>query len=50
MAALVDSENKTLDELLALEREAVKATSGTPDAKEGMMAFLEKRKPVFNQS
>jgi enoyl-CoA hydratase len=50
MRALVDSENKTLDELLALERETVKATSGTPDSREGMMAFLEKRTPVFNQS
>lgn len=47
--ALHDSEDKTLDELLAAERVGVHATSGTADAREGMMAFLEKRKPVFNQ-
>jgi enoyl-CoA hydratase len=48
--ALHDSEDKTLDELLAAERAAVKATNGTADAREGMMAFLEKRRPVFNQA
>ena len=48
--ALHDAEHKTLDQLLAAEREAVHATMGTPDAREGMMAFLEKRKPVFNQT
>ena len=47
--ALHDAEHKTLDQLLAAERAAVHATMGTPDATEGMMAFLEKREPVFNQ-
>lgn len=47
--ALHDAEHKTLDELLAAERAAVHLTSGTLDAREGMMAFLEKREPVFNQ-
>lgn len=47
--ALHDSESKTLDELLAAERAGVHATSGSADSKEGMRAFLEKRKPVFNQ-
>lgn len=47
--ALHDCEHKTLDELLAAERAAVHATMGTPDAREGMMAFIEKRRPVFNQ-
>ena len=47
--SLHDSEDKTLDELLAAERAAVHATSGTPDAREGILAFLEKRRPVFNQ-
>lgn len=49
LKALTDSEDKTLDELLAAERMGVHATMGSPDAREGMLAFLEKRKPVFNQ-
>ena len=36
-------------ELLAAERAAVHATMGSADAREGMMAFLEKRPPIFNQ-
>jgi enoyl-CoA hydratase len=47
--ALHDSDDKTLDELLAAERAAVHATMGSPDATEGIMAFLEKRRPVFNK-
>lgn len=46
---IVGAETKTLEESLADERAAVHATFGTADQKEGMMAFLEKRKPVFNQ-
>lgn len=48
--ALHDSEDKTLDELLAAERAGVHLTMGTPDAREGIMAFLEKRTPIFNQA
>lgn len=48
--ALHDAEDKTLAELLAAERRGVHKTMGTPDATEGMMAFLEKRDPVFNQN
>ncbi len=47
---IVGSEDKTLPELLKLERAAVLANQQTADAREGIMAFLEKRKPVFNQS
>ncbi len=47
---IVDSDEKSLDELLAAEGQAVRDTMGSPDQIEGMMAFLEKRKPVFNQS
>lgn len=46
---IVGSEDKSLGELLSAERAAVKANRGTADAKEGMMAFLQKREPVFNQ-
>ena len=42
--------DRPLSELLKAEREAVHANRGTSDSKEGMMAFLEKRKPVFNRS
>ena len=47
--SLHDSEDKTLDELVAAERAGVHATMGTPDAAEGIAAFLEKRRPIFNQ-
>ena len=47
--ALHDAEHRPLSELLAAERAAVHATMNTPDAREGMMAFLEKRDPVFNR-
>ncbi len=46
---IVGHETKSLYESLADERRAVRMTTGTPDANEGMMAFLQKRKPVFNQ-
>ena len=49
MSVLVNSDSKNLDELLSAERDAVMATRGTADAKEGMTAFLEKRQPIFNQ-
>jgi enoyl-CoA hydratase len=49
LKAIVGCENKSLEQLLQQEREGVVATLGTPDNLEGMMAFLEKRTPVFNQ-
>jgi enoyl-CoA hydratase len=36
-----------LEEALAAERAAVHACAGTEDQREGMMAFLEKRRPKF---
>jgi enoyl-CoA hydratase len=47
---LVGSETKTLAESLRDERDAVHATLNTPDQFEGIAAFLEKRKPVFNRT
>lgn len=49
MENIVGFETKTLEQSLKEERAAVHANAGTADAKEGIMAFLEKRKPVFNQ-
>ncbi|MDA7687527.1 enoyl-CoA hydratase/isomerase family protein [Pseudomonadales bacterium] len=46
---IMASQEKTQEQLLQAERRAVKNTYGTADSQEGMMAFLEKRKPVFNQ-
>ena len=49
LVALLDAEHRSLADLLAAERAAIHATMNSPDAREGMMAFLEKRPPVFNQ-
>lgn len=46
---VVGSEDKTLEELLQVERAAVKRTLASADLQEGMQAFLEKRKPTFNR-
>ncbi len=50
LGCLVGAETKTLEQSLRDERDAVHATQNTPDQVEGIMAFLEKRKPAFNQS
>jgi len=47
---VIGYESKSLHESLADERRAVHANARTADAKEGMMAFIEKRKPVFNRA
>jgi enoyl-CoA hydratase/carnithine racemase len=49
LRAVVGAGEAPLHEALAVERQALHATIGTADQQEGMMAFLEKRKPVFNR-
>lgn len=49
MKVLVNSSDRSLKELIEEERQAVKDNSGTKDSLEGMTAFLEKRKPIFNK-
>ena len=49
MKVLVNSSERTLEELLKEERQAVRDNNGTRDSQEGMLAFLEKRKPRFNK-
>jgi len=46
---IVDGQDKSLEELLQAERQAVTDNRGSADSQEGMRAFLEKRKPAFNQ-
>ena len=50
MKVLVNSNDRELDELLIEERKAVRENAHTEDSKEGMLSFLEKRKPIFNKS
>ena len=49
MKVLVNSSEKNLEELLLAERSAVHENNNTKDSQEGMLAFLEKRKPEFNK-
>ena len=49
LKCVVEAGEHSLEEAIAEERRAVRATSGTPDAAEGMRAFLEKRKPRFHR-
>jgi enoyl-CoA hydratase len=46
---VVNCDSKTLNESIEDEKQAVKSTLDTPDSQEGMAAFAEKRKPIFNQ-
>lgn len=49
LETIVGFETKTQAESLADEKRVVATNRGTPDSQEGMRAFMEKRKPVFNQ-
>jgi enoyl-CoA hydratase/carnithine racemase len=49
LRSVVGAGEKSLEEGIAEERRAVLETMGTPDQREGMQAFLEKRKPRFNR-
>jgi enoyl-CoA hydratase len=49
LRSVVGAGEKSLAEGIAEERRAVLATMGTPDQREGIQAFLEKRKPHFNR-
>ncbi len=48
LRCLVSSDDRSLEESLRDERAAVHATLGSADQLEGMMAFAEKRPPVFS--
>jgi enoyl-CoA hydratase len=47
LKCVIGAGEKSLQAALAEERRAVMRTMGTKDQQEGMMAFLEKRKPNF---
>ena len=49
LETIVGFESKPLAGSISDEQAAVHMTRGTADAQEGMRAFLEKRRPVFNQ-
>jgi enoyl-CoA hydratase len=48
LRCLVTGDDKTLEMSLRDERAAVHQTLGSPDQIEGMLAFTEKRQPVFS--
>jgi enoyl-CoA hydratase/carnithine racemase len=49
LRCVVGAGERSLAEAIAEERRAVLSTMGTADQREGMQAFLEKRKPRFNR-
>jgi enoyl-CoA hydratase/carnithine racemase len=50
LRCIVGAGEKSLAESIAEERRAVLSTMGTPDQREGIQAFLQKRRPRFNRS
>ncbi len=49
LKCVVGAGEQSLQEGLYAERQAVLRNRGSKDSMEGMMAFIEKRKPIFNQ-
>jgi enoyl-CoA hydratase/carnithine racemase len=49
LRCIVGAGEKSLAEGIAAERHALLSTLGTPDQREGIRAFIEKRKPRFNR-
>ena len=49
LEVIVGFETRTLEESMADEMQATADNRDTADAREGIMAFIENRKPVFNQ-
>jgi 2-(1,2-epoxy-1,2-dihydrophenyl)acetyl-CoA isomerase len=47
---LMESFDNTLETQLELERQGISDCAGHPDGQEGIRAFIEKRKPVFQNS
>lgn len=47
LRAVVGAEHLPLEDALRVEREAFRRCSGSEDQREGLAAFLEKRRPVF---
>ncbi len=47
---IVNADDHSLETLIQMERKVVQDTIGSADAMEGLTAFMEKRKPVFNNS
>lgn len=50
MPVIIKGDDMSQEESLRMERQAVLNTLGNSESQEGMMAFLEKRKPVFKDS
>jgi enoyl-CoA hydratase/carnithine racemase len=50
LEVIVGSESRSLEQMIADERAAVLKVQDSADFHEGIMAFLEKRKPMFNKN